>query len=59
MRFIGWNIRSDWHEYIENVHSVRRISRSKWEVTYGVPIYMGFRSETIIVICDKAHVEVE
>lgn len=56
MRFVAWG--NSWYEYITNVHNVRRISRTKWEVTYGVPIYQGFRAESIIVIADNVYVEV-
>jgi hypothetical protein len=58
MRFVGWDNKSGWYEYIANVHNVRRISLTKWEVFYGVPIYNGFRSDSVIVSCDNAWVEV-
>jgi hypothetical protein len=61
MRFVAWNEYSDWSDYYANVHNVRRISRTKWEVFYTVPnanLTFGYSRHSVLVIADHAWIEV-
>lgn len=62
MRFVAWSDNTDWHTYLAQVVSIRRLSRTKWKVVYVDQLRKDLNpiacQEELLIIADNVWLEV-